>query len=246
MPISSYFWSLRWLCDVSTWVGWITFPRISFLVHFRVTRKMIRRSGGGKWSHRHCVAHTCCYWSADSTSGHEAATGPAIVLSFAGSFFTFSDSWDKDVCLALWQIALAGCCWNQGQKQGYEFQFTIMDFHIIAVGTSLLVIFPDSLPYRLEAPTSEADTTALWRPFSQLPHLHKPSPCSTFAGFGFLVEPWLTLSLFDHEDTNKVISRSVDPPHLWRKTKEPSRDYRSGFRISETVSGDDDRKIIHI
>lgn len=117
----SYCWSLWWLCDVSTWVGWISFPRIPLLVHFRATREILGWSGGWKWSCSHSVALTWCCWLANLAGRHEAAAESATALNFSGSFFTFSDSWARYVCLALWQRALAGYPWNQGQKQGYKF-----------------------------------------------------------------------------------------------------------------------------
>lgn len=118
----SYYWSLWWLCDVSTWVGWISFPKIpSEDVHSRVTGKILGRSGEWKWSCSHSVAHTCYYWYANSPGWHEAAAGSVTALSFSGSFLIFSDSWARYVCLALWQRALAGHPWTQRQKQECKF-----------------------------------------------------------------------------------------------------------------------------
>lgn len=71
----SYYWSRWWLCDVSTWVGWISFPRTPFPVHFRVTGKVLGKSGRWKRSCSHFVAHTRCSWYANSPGWHGAAAG---------------------------------------------------------------------------------------------------------------------------------------------------------------------------
>lgn len=212
---SSYYWSLWWLCDVSTWVGWISFPKIpSEDVHFRVTGKILGRPGGWKWSRSPSVAHTCYYWYA------------VTALSFSGSFLIFSDSWARYVCLALWQRALAGYPWTQSQKQECKFQFTAMEFQLTAgAPADFWFSLSDCLPCRLQAPASDAETTALWRSVISSYNGISQVPITNSLVLLLWLNPDWHGHCFDHDDTDVISSHLVGrSSHLWRRTKELPRD----------------------
>lgn len=83
---SDYVWCL---CNVSTWLGWTSFPRVSFTVCFQL--KWIMKEIA-EWSTSHSVIQPCCYLSPGSSLQGEAASRPAISASSSGSFFSFN-SW---------------------------------------------------------------------------------------------------------------------------------------------------------
>ena len=103
------------------WLGWTTFPDISFLVCF-----WLEWPQGGflgdlrkqKWSSNYFVAHTCCCLSVDSPKRYEPAAGEVISLPSPGSSFNNSGSWARSaVSSVLEGLSFCKIASSQGQRQ---------------------------------------------------------------------------------------------------------------------------------
>lgn len=83
------------LCNVSVWLDWPTFPRISLLAvsKWQPTRDILRRFSEQKGGSSHFASWT--HWYANSRCCLKAAC-VCICFTFP-EFFTFSDSWARYV-----------------------------------------------------------------------------------------------------------------------------------------------------
>ena len=168
---------MRWLCNVSAWLGWTMFPRIPFLVCFHIGEAPREIPEGSEWwkkSGSCFAAHTQCYWSADLPHSHEAALdlqllcppldppsvsptpGPGQVCVFifpkkGPSFYRMSAPLTPEVTrtdTGFSPSSWSSCC---GVQPTLDLPQTPI-LHSYSL--------PDYLPGGLKAPTSDTETTS--------------------------------------------------------------------------------------
>lgn len=122
-----------WLCNVSTWQGWFPLP-VLFLVCFWVdvcatrTTPMGDLQGEVKKEQLSC----CSSWLLICwlTWLVKVGTRPSTALSSPGSFFGFSVSWVRCICLAPGRRALtsAECAHYQDQNEKSDISFGVFSW----------------------------------------------------------------------------------------------------------------------